>query len=141
MDKSTVVNLSILLIQAFPKMTKGTSELILNRMIANGFTSKRATDAVYSVIDTYEGWDKLPNVANFIRFDKKVKLYTYKEADYAVQQGKHSESDFAIARIEELSGCKSADEAGKKPLYILRTDAIKHGIETRDFKPTEGWKD
>lgn len=45
----------------------------------NAFSDKRMIASVKNVRDTYEGWDKLPNIANFIQFDKKIKFYTYTE--------------------------------------------------------------
>lgn len=65
---------------AFPKMPDPTINLLKERFKANGFSDDRLKDAVANVIDNYEGWDKSPNIANFINFDKKVKIYNYKES-------------------------------------------------------------
>jgi len=44
-------------------------------MQANNFTNKRAADAVNYVIDNYTGYDKIPAIADFIKYDKKIKYY------------------------------------------------------------------
>ena len=68
------------ILQAFPKMEIAMFKLLKERFKANGFNDERLKAAVGHVIDNYEGWDKLPNIANFIQYDKTVKIYSYKEA-------------------------------------------------------------
>lgn len=99
LDGETTENLYNLLLQAFPKMTNGVGRLIIDRMVANGFTNRRATDAVHNVIDTYEGWDKCPNVANFIGFDKRVKVLTYRELNYLHDEGKLAWDDYEAVDV------------------------------------------
>ena len=65
---------------AFPKMDKVKLKLLRQRFTENGFNDQRVIDAVNNVIDTYEGWDKMPNIANFIQYDKKVKVYNWAES-------------------------------------------------------------
>lgn len=74
-----MVKVRELLFKVFPKFNNSTFEVLKDRFKALGFTDERALDSVNNVIDTYEGWDKLPNIANFIQFDKKVRLYEYDE--------------------------------------------------------------
>lgn len=64
---------------AFPKMDKAFHNILKERFKANNFNDERMLDSIAHVIDTYEGWDKMPNVANFIQYDKKAKIYTYTE--------------------------------------------------------------
>ena len=71
---------------SFPKFSDAQLNILRDRIKANGFTDKRFEDAVNYVIDTYEGWDKTPNLADFISFDKKFKVFTWKEAiEYDMQ--------------------------------------------------------
>lgn len=126
---------------AFPGWSEEQGSILMDRFAENGFTDQRMMDAVNHVIDTYEGWDKLPNIANFIQYDRQARLFRHSEQDALVNRGEASYQDFAIARIEGLSGCRSAEAAGKPPLYILRRDAEKYRIETRDFRPHAGWTD
>ena len=65
------------ILKAFPKMPIETFEILKERFKANGFDDERLKASIDSVIDTYEGWDKLPNIANFIQFDKKIKVHSY----------------------------------------------------------------
>ena len=126
---------------AFPGWSEEQGTILMDRFAEHGFSDRRMIDAVKHVIDTYEGYGRLPNIANFIQFDRQVRLYRHSELDGVVGRGDASYTDFAIARIEGVSGCRSAEEAGKPPLYILRRDAEKHRIETRDCRPHTGWAD
>ena len=63
-----------------------TFDILKDRFKANGFSDERLKASIDNVIDNYEGWDKLPNIANFIQFDKKVKLYTYTEFLHATKE-------------------------------------------------------
>lgn len=64
---------------AFPKMEKQMVALLRERFKANGFNDERMTDAINYVIDNYSGFDKLPAIGDFVKYDKKVKTYTYQE--------------------------------------------------------------
>lgn len=63
---------------AFPKQNKEFFNVLAERLIANGFTDERLTDAVNYAIDNFQY--KELNVSDIVRFDKKIKLYTYSEA-------------------------------------------------------------
>lgn len=82
--------------QAFPKMDIETYDLLKERFKANNFNDERLVASVAHVIDSYEGWDKVPNIANFIQYDKTVKIYTYEEAI------KFGMRDLTSIRIGEL---------------------------------------
>jgi hypothetical protein len=64
---------------AFPKLEKQMINLLRERFKANGFTDQRMNDAINFVIDNYSGFDKLPAIGDFVKFDKKVKTYSYNE--------------------------------------------------------------
>ena len=63
---------------AFPKQNKEFFNVLAERLIANGFTDERLTDAVNNVIDNFQ-YREL-NISDIVKFDKKIKLYNYKEA-------------------------------------------------------------
>ena len=67
---------------AFPKQSKEFFNILAERLVANGFTDERLTDAVNNVIDNFEY--KELNISNIIKFDKKVKLYNHKQASVLV---------------------------------------------------------
>lgn len=64
---------------AFPKLDQPFISLLRERFKANKFSDLRMIDAVDYVIDNYTGFDKLPAIADFIKFDKKVRVYDYEE--------------------------------------------------------------
>ena len=63
---------------SFPKQSKEFFNVLAERLIANGFTDKRLTDAINHVIDNFQY--KELNISDIVRFDKKIKYYNYKEA-------------------------------------------------------------
>lgn len=63
---------------AFPKQSKEFFNVLAERLIANGFTDERLTDAVNNVIDNFQ-YREL-NISDIVRYDKKMRLYTYSEA-------------------------------------------------------------
>jgi hypothetical protein len=75
------------ILKAFPKFNKSQLEILRERFKELSFTDQRIMDAVNHVIDTYEGWDKLPNIANFVQYDKYKHLLTYNDVLNRVQSG------------------------------------------------------
>ena len=69
---------------AFPKQSKEFFNVLAERLIANGFTDQRLTDAVNSVIDKFQY--KELNISDIVRFDKKIKLYNYQEESRLVTE-------------------------------------------------------
>lgn len=86
--------------EAFPKMQPAFFNLLSERIIANGFSDKRLSDAVNNVIDNFEY--KELNVSDIIKYDRKVKLHTYKEAAAMVTAGKATFEDFEIREINGI---------------------------------------
>ena len=82
---------------AFPKQQPVFFNLLTERLIANGFTDERIEDAVNHLIDNF-AYKEL-NIADVVRFDKRVKLYTYQEVASLVTQNKASFEDFEIREI------------------------------------------
>lgn len=108
-DRSIAINLKKLK-EAFPRMQPAFFNLLSERVIANGFSDKRLTDAVNNVIDNFEF--KELNVSDIIKFDRKVKMYTYTEAAAMVTAGKATFEDF---EKREING---------NVLRILKTDLL-----------------
>jgi hypothetical protein len=75
-DSNIVIELAKAKI-AFPALPVDFFNMLSDRLKANGFTDDRLRDAVDHVIDTC--LYPTPTIANFISFDKKIKLYTYDE--------------------------------------------------------------
>ena len=103
--------------KAFPKMFEGQVSLLMEMFPENNFTDNRMRDAVNHVICTYEGWDKLPNIANFIQYDKKIKIYTYKE----------------VCEIGFV-GMKAVDIGMDSPRWVKEEDAEKYKLKIWSIK-------
>jgi len=67
-------------------------------MQESGFSDERLIDSVNHVIKTciYP----TPTMANFLTFDKRVKLYTYNEVVTKVAKRECSFNDFALVTID-----------------------------------------
>lgn len=116
--------------KAFPGWSKEQNEILMDRFAENSFTDERMVDSVNHVIDTYQGYGKLPNIANFIQYDKRYPLFTVAQMNAAVHKGEYRDQDFAIVRIEGVSACKSA--GAKLPMFALKADINRHNLTTRE---------
>lgn len=63
--------------KAFPSLPIGFYDVFTFRLTENGFTDDRLKDAINNVIDTCVY--PTPTIAQFISFDKRVKVYKYPE--------------------------------------------------------------
>ena len=99
-DRGVAVNLKKLK-EAFPRMQPAFFNLLSERLIANGFTDSRVTDAVNNVIDNFEY--KELNISDVIKFDKKVKIYTHSEATILVTSGRATFDDFEKREINGVT--------------------------------------
>lgn len=78
-------------------MTDPISDVLSERIVANGFSRKRLNDAVNNVIDNFPY--KEFNVSDIIKFDKKVRLYTYQEVCNMVSASLAAFRDFEVREI------------------------------------------
>lgn len=83
---------------AFPQLPKDFFFLLGERMKEKGFSDGRMMDAINHVIDNCRY--PTPTIAEFLSYDKVVKLYTYKEASSFVTERKASFDDFEIREID-----------------------------------------
>jgi hypothetical protein len=67
------------ILNIFPKMPLAMLEELKQAFIDNAFSDEQMKKSIDNVRDTYSGWDKIPNIANFIKFDETVKLKTYED--------------------------------------------------------------
>lgn len=70
-----IINGTIKLKKSFPALTKEFFDMFSDRIKDNKFTDKRLNDSINHVIDNciYPA----PSIAQFISYDKRIKLYTY----------------------------------------------------------------
>jgi hypothetical protein len=62
---------------AFSQLPTNFYTILMNRLKDKGFTDQQLIDSVNNVIDTCVY--PVPTIANFINFEKKVRLFTYNE--------------------------------------------------------------
>jgi hypothetical protein len=62
---------------SFPSLPDSFFDILRDRIEDNNFTDQRLTDAVNNVIDNCVY--PIPTIANFITFDRRIKLYTYSQ--------------------------------------------------------------
>lgn len=84
---------------AFPKQNEAFFNLLAERLIKNGFSKTRLRDAVNHTIDDF-AYKEL-NISDIVKFDKRIKLYTYNEVCVLVTKG---QADFKDFEIREISG-------------------------------------
>lgn len=77
LTKQCLIDNIVIIKKAFPSLPIGFYDVFTDRLKANGFNDDRLRDAVNYVIDTC--LYPIPTIANFIRFDKGYKIYTYEE--------------------------------------------------------------
>lgn|GEM_PF-1875805 len=140
LDKSIGKELATRVAVAFPEMSPAKAMLLIEMMIDEQFTEQRGQDAVKQVVKQHVAWGKEPPIGAFISYDRRAKLYTGSEIQKLHDDGAARWSDFAIARIEGVSGCRSA---GPKPVrFIRRVDAEMYSITTTEPKEQgKDWKD
>lgn len=119
LDTKTVVNEIAKIRVAFPSLTPQFADILIERAIAKGFTAKRFIDAVNYVIDNCQYPN--PTLANFLSFDKRIKILTYNE----------------LAELACLNRAEFSDyhryEINSKPLYIRKIDKELYGMPDKLF--------
>lgn len=98
---------------AFPKMEGPFFNILAERILSNKFTVDRLRDAVNQIIDNFQY--KELTVSDIIRFDKRIKLYTYNEVCNLVTKGQASFDEF---EVREIDGCH---------YRIKKTDLLQPG--------------
>lgn len=87
------------LASAFPKMKDNVDffNLLSERVVANGFSNERLKDAINHILDNFQYKELV--ISDIIKFDRKVKLYTYSEVVSMVTKGLATWPDFEIREI------------------------------------------
>lgn len=125
---------------AFPGMSEEQLFLLQDRMEANGFTDKRAKDAVCHVMDTYQGYGKLPNIADFIQFDKIMKTYAWNELEHLHNEGKANKGDYGMIKIESkirYARLVEIERAGIE-LHVPEDHSVKIVLPSVDMSKFDG---
>ena len=106
------------ILTAFKGLDTNFTNLLAESLKRNGFTDQRLTDAVNYVIDNcpYPS----PSIAEFVKFDKSVKVYSYEEM---LKLGYGTEG-FKKVRL-------NADQV--KPLWVTTSDYEKYDLNKFKF--------
>lgn len=106
--------------KAFPSLPIGFYDVFTFRLAENGFTDDRLKDAVNNVIDTCVY--PTPTIAQFISFDKRIKVYKYPEIIKMIEDGDLNAFD-RYKRIE-MEGLPEA-------VWIHVNDIAKYNIKSK----------
>jgi len=103
--------------KAFPKITQGVLDILKERFAENNFSDRKIIDSINHVIDNYGGWDKNPNIAEFIQYDRTIKTYTYNEAIALCSKANPMDKMFDCVKI---GGATVWVEKGQKARFNLK---------------------
>lgn len=101
---------------AFPALNPAFYDVFMDRIKDNHFSNNRLTDAVQYVIDNCVY--PQPTIAQFVSFDRKIKLYTYEQA------------------FDNVGLVPVKLENRKSLVWISKIDAETFGIEVYEAKQT-----
>lgn len=116
-----LVNSIAIIQKAFPSLPIGFYDVFTFRLAENGFTDDRLKDAVNNVIDTC--LYPTPTIAQFISFDKRVKVFKYPDIVKMVEDG--DMNAFNRYKRIELPGLPEA-------VWIHVNDIAKFNIKSHE---------
>jgi hypothetical protein len=116
-DTQTIIRSFASIKLAFPSLPRGFYDILDDRIKANGFTNQRLKDCVASVIDNCQY--PTPTIANFISYDKTVKLHKYE--DIMNMAGKYGDDIWDSYKAVKLAGMP-------KKAWIHINDIERYGI-------------
>lgn len=99
---------------AFPSLSPQFIDILIQRAIDKGFTAQRLKDAVNHVIDNCQYPN--PTLANFLSFDKRIKVLSYNELVDLVSSNRADFGDYHRYTINS------------KALYIRKVDKELYGM-------------
>ena len=100
--------------RGFPALPPSFFEMLIERAKAKGFSDNRLMDAIYHVIDTCPY--PTPALANFLSFDRKIKMYDYSQFCSLVTEG--------YAKWENYDRIK----VGGAVFYVSKGDRARYNI-------------
>jgi hypothetical protein len=108
--------------KSFPALTKEFFDVFADRIKDNKFTDNRLNDSINHVIDNciYP----TPSIAQFISFDKRIKLYTYHDIVKMQDQTQHAFKSYRPVKINGVN----------KPMYASINDIVQYNLEKWDPK-------
>ena len=110
---------------AFPALPNNFFLTLTDRIIANGFSDKRLIDAVNHVIDNHVYPE--PSIAEFISFDRKIKLYSHQDILKLVEE-------FGAVVWGDYESKKLSISGGMKTVWISKLELKKYNIDIETLK-------
>lgn len=101
---------------AFPQMSNDFLNLLAERIIKSGMSSRRLEYAVTRVIDTFT-YRQL-TIADVLNMDVKCRIMTYTEMCHEAQKKGCSTDEYAPISIEGID----------KPGWVLKVDKTQYGL-------------
>lgn len=98
LKQETVVRNVAKIKAAFPSLKPEFYQLFIERLKEKVFTDQRLNDAVNNVIDNCQY--PTPTLANFLSFDKRVRVLDYKQACSLVIKQEAKFTDFSTIKIK-----------------------------------------
>lgn len=97
LTKECIAKNTIKLMQSFPALPSGFFDVFSDRIKENNYSDKRLTDAINHVIDNciYP----TPTIAQFISYDKRIKLYTHEQLWKLVDEVRSVGQEYKAVRI------------------------------------------
>lgn len=102
---------------SFPTLEGGFYEVFYDMIKEDGFSDQRLIDSVNHVIRNCVY--PQPTIAQFLSFDKKVKLFTFKDMQKMTDTDSTAFETHQAVRIEDLT----------KPLWAHKSDVERYKME------------
>lgn len=119
LTKETVVKSCIKIKQTFPALTTDFFDILSERITENKFSDERLKASVNHVIDNCVYLQ--PTIAQFLSYDKKIKLYTYEDLFLSSDD---------LRRIAHNYQKVKVFEGQKKPMWAHINDIERYKLES-----------
>lgn len=99
LSPNVVAGQMLKLTTVFPTIEDEFINVLAERIVANGFSNERLTDAVDNLVDNFKY--PRPSIADVIGFDCRIKIYDYSEYSAEILGKKSSGNDFTKHWIDD----------------------------------------
>ena len=99
LSPNVIAEQTLKLTTVFPALRDEFINVLIERIVANGFTNERLIDAVDNLIDNFKYPN--PSVADIVGFDCRIKLYSHSDYSNEIFSKKAVDADFCLHWIED----------------------------------------
>lgn len=120
LSPNVIAEQTLKLTTVFPALRDEFINVLIERIVANGFTNERLIDAVDNLIDNFKYPN--PSIADIVGFDCRIKLYSHSDYCNEISSKKAIDADFCQHRIEDklfwvkISDCERYNFKPKKEI-------------------------